>query len=90
MEENNLPALVLFENDFVAYRLSITQHFNIVLVTLNDIYVFADTTLYHEAWRESPWSVIAIENFTLEEITKKILSLLPSEYHGKRLEVNKL
>jgi len=90
MEENNLPALILFENDFVAYKLSLTQHFNIVLVTLNDIYVFADTTLYHEARRESPWSVIAIEDFTLEEVAKKILSLLPNEHRGKRLGVNKL
>ena len=89
MEANDLSALMLFENDYVAYKLSLTQHFNIVLITPSDVCVIADTALYYEAQRESPWYVIAVENFTLDELAKRILSLLPEDSSKTRLGVNK-
>ncbi len=85
---SGLSALILFEGDYVAYKLSLTQHFNIVLVTLNDVYVIADATLRYEAERESPWDVVVIENFTLEELIKRISALLPKGH--RRVGVNKV
>ena len=89
MEADGLLALILFENDFVAYKLSLTQHFNIVLITPGDVYAIADIALYHEARRESPWNVVLIENFTLDELAKKILSMLSKDRSKIKLGVNK-
>ncbi len=89
MDWEGLSALILFENDPVAYKLSLTQHFNIVLVMLDYVYVFADISLYHEARRESPWSVVLIDNFTLDKLVNKILSLLSGYRPRVRLGVNK-
>jgi len=89
MEAKDLSALILFENDFVAYKLSLTQHFSIVLIKPSDICVPADTALYYEAQGESPWNVIAVENFTLDEPAKRILHLFPEDISKTRLGVNK-
>jgi len=89
MDKEGLSALILFENDYVAYKLSLTQHFNIVLVTLDDVYVVTDISMYNEARRESPWSVVLIDNFTLDELVNKILSILPRYRSRVRLGVNK-
>ncbi len=90
MEENGLSALLLFEGDSVAYKLSLTQHFNIVLVTLDDVYVLADVALYSEAMQESPWRVVLVENFSLDQLVKVILSILGEGASGMRLGVDKV
>jgi len=41
-------------------------------------------TLYHEALNESSWDRVLVENFTLEELAKKLLSLL-KEYQAHRI-----
>ncbi len=90
MEAGGLSALILFEGDYVAYKLSLTQHFNIVLVTLDGVHVIADVTLYGEAQRESPWDVVLVEDFSLGGLASKVLSLLPRRGSGVRLGVNKV
>ena len=76
MEVEDLSALILFEDDPIAYKLALTNHFNVVLILPDELYVFTDATLYYEALNESPWSIVLIENFTLDELTRKLLSLL--------------
>lgn len=76
IEVKNLSGLLLFEGDPVAYKIALTNHFNVVLVLRENTYVLTDLTLYYEALSESPWDVVLVENFTLGELAKKILSLL--------------
>ncbi len=90
MESSDLSALILFEGDSVAHKLSLTQHFDIVLVTLDEVYVLADAALYHEAARESPWRVVLVENFGLDQLVKEISSLLGRDVSRMRLGVNKM
>ena len=51
--------------------------------------MIADIALYHEAQRESPWNVVLVENFTLDELAKKILSMLSKDRSKIKLGVNK-
>ncbi len=90
MEEYRVSALILFEGDGIAYKFSLTQHFNIVLVAPSEIYVFADIALYDEALNESPWEVVLVENFTLSRLAEKIVSVVEGEGSRIRLGVNKM
>ena len=90
MEDHHISALILFEGDSIAYKFSLTQHFNIVLVTPSEIYVFADVALYYEALQESPWEVVLVENFTLSQLVEKIVSVAGREGSRIRLGVNKM
>jgi len=87
MEVKGLSALILFEDDPIAYKLALTNHFNVVLILSDELYVFTDATLYYEALNESPWSIVLIENFTLDELTRKLLSLLERHEKIERLVV---
>jgi len=89
MESNDIQALILFDGDSVAYKLSLSQHFNIVLMTLSEIYVLADVALYREALRETPWKVVLIRNFGLDQLVKEILSILGNASRI-RLGINKV
>lgn len=90
MEDHHISALILFEGDSIAYKFSLTQHFNIALVTPSEIYVFADVALYYEALQESPWEVVLVENFTLSQLVEKIVSVARREGSRIRLGVNKM
>ncbi len=89
MEINEVSALILFEGDSVACKLAVTRHFNVVLVTHDDVYVLVDPTLYYEALEESHGSVVLVENFVLSELVEKIVSLLPKRGSKVKLGVNK-
>ncbi len=90
MEENDLSILILFEGDGIAYKLALTQHFNIVMISLEEVYIFVDTALYHEAVQESPWKVVLVEDFSLNQLVKEILSILGGDVSRVRFGVNKM
>lgn len=91
MENRGLDFIILFEGDPIAYKTALTNHFNIVLVAHDSIYVIADPTLHHEAVNESPWNVVLVENFTLEELAGRIMNMLKECKTAKRpvIGVNK-
>ena len=91
MKDMGLDFIILFEGDPIACKTALTNHFNIVLVAHDSIYVIADPTLHHEAVNESPWNVVLIENFTLEELAGKIMNMLRKHKAGKKptIGVNK-
>ena len=91
MKDKGLDFIILFEGDPIACKTALTNHFNIVLVAHDSIYVIADSTLYHEAINETPWNVVLIENFTLEELAGKIMNMLREYKVGKKptIGVNK-
>ena len=76
MKDEGLDSIILFEGDPIAHKTALTNHFNVVLVTHDDIHVVADPTLHHEAVRESPWNVVLVENFTLEELAGRVMNVL--------------
>jgi len=76
MNSESLDSIILFEGDPVAFKIALTNHFNICIVTRNSIHVFADPTLYGEALEESPWDVVLIEDFSLGELIERVLGLL--------------
>ena len=59
------------------------------MIAPGDVYVITDIALYHEVRRESPWNVVLVENFTLDELAKKILSMLSKDRSKIKLRVNK-
>jgi len=87
MEDRGLDFIILFEGDPIAYKTALTNHFNIVLVARDSIDVIADPTLYYEAVNESPWNVVLVENFTLEELAGKIMNMLGEYKVGKKLTI---
>jgi len=87
IEARGLSALLLFEGDPIAYKVALTNHFNATLLLRDDIYVLTDPTLYHEALSECPWDVVLVENFTLGELAKKILSLLKEYSQSSKLVI---
>ena len=53
--------------------------------------MLADATQYQETLRESPWNVVFIDNFTLNELVRVITSILSRQRRDfkPRLGVNK-
>ncbi len=84
MKDKGLDFIILFEGDPIACKTALTKHFNIVLVAHDSIDVIADPSLYHEAVSESPWNVVLVENFTLEELAGRIMNILREYRAGKR------
>jgi len=91
MGNRDLDFIILFEGDPIAYKAALTNHFNIVLVAHDSVYVFADPTLHYEAVNESPWNVVLVENFTLEELAGRVMNVLRGYKADKRstIGVNK-
>ncbi len=88
IDAEGLSGLLLFEGDFVAYKLAGMQHFDAALVTRDNVYVIVDSSLQHKALREGSWDavdVMVIENFCLSELVGKVMSLLPRRGSGVRL-----
>ena len=88
MEDRGLSTLILFENDPIAYRISLTRHFNAVVITESHVHVLTDPTLYDEARRESPWSVVLVKDFSLEGLLKA-LSRISSISKGMKMGIDK-
>jgi len=76
MEDKGLDFIILFEGDSIAYKTALSNHFNIVLIAHDSIYVIVDSALYHEAVSESSWNVVLVEDFTLEELAGKIMNMI--------------
>ena len=87
IEDKGLSGIILFDGDPIAYKVALTRHFNVVLVVPDGIYVFTDAALYHEALKESPWDIVLVANFTLEELRHRILALLESPKSVQKLAV---
>ena len=87
IEARGLSGIILFEGDNMAYKVALTRHFNAVLVVPGNVYVITDATLYHVALEESPWNVVLVEDFALEELKRKLLALLGGPKDAQRLVI---
>lgn len=76
MSKEDLCGIILFENDPIAYKLALTEHFNLIVLLPNTVYVLSDPTLYSAALEESPWNVILIKDFTLHRLVDTLLEIL--------------
>ncbi len=52
MDAEGLSGLLLFEGDFVTYKLAGMQHFNAVLVTHDNVHVIVDPSLLMEVFNK--------------------------------------
>lgn len=87
MDSEGSDSIILFEGDPVAFKITLTNHFNITMVVRNTIYVIVNPTLYGETLEESPWDVVLVENFSPEELVEKTLELLKECEKNRKLVV---
>jgi len=81
-----LNAVLLFDNDPLAYKLALTHHLDTVLVTNENIYVVTGPAYALAAGEETPWEAIESSSADPSSVADAIAALLPT---GATIGVNK-